>query len=367
MNNTFHKLLVSKITPETADSVSVSFAVPEDLKELFQYSSGQYLTLKVAVKGEEKRRAYSLSSSPVQNEWTVSVKKVPKGAVSNYLCNDIKVGDSMEVMPPQGRFVASTNPEQHKTYYLFGAGSGVTPLMSMVRTILEQEPASTIFMLYGNRSEESIMFKNELDSLQKRYEGQLFVEHILSQPKREKSGGLGGLFSKGKVSWLGKVGRIDKSIVERFLEDHTKRTKDTAYFICGPGGMIEAVNNTLHALNIDKKLVHIEHFTNDTPAEAKAAGAVASGAKLTVHLSGQVIETEMKANQTILDALIALKKDPPYSCTSGACSTCMAKVMKGSVKMDACYALDDDEVAAGYILTCQARPTAAEVEVSYDM
>ena len=366
MNNAFHKLAVSKITKETADAVSVSFAVPDDLKEIFQFTAGQYLTLKLTVKGEEKRRAYSLSSSPIQNEWTVSVKRVPKGAVSNYLCGDIKVGDIVEVMPPQGRFVASVNAEQRKTYYLFGAGSGITPLMSMVRSILELEPASTIFLLYGNRSEDTIMFKNELDTLQKRYEGQLFVEHILSQPKREKSGGLSGLFSKGKITWLGKTGRIEKGIVERFLQDNSKRAKDVEYFVCGPGGMIDAVHTTLNALNIDKKHIHIEHFTNDSPAEPKAAGAIASEAKLIVHLNGNVIETTMKPNQTIIDALVALKKDPPYSCTSGACSTCMAKVLKGSVKMDACYALDDDEIAQGYVLTCQSRLTADVVEITYD-
>jgi ring-1,2-phenylacetyl-CoA epoxidase subunit PaaE len=364
----FFSLTVSKITTETPDAVSISFTVPDSLKDTYQFQAGQYLTLRLMQNGKEQRRAYSICSSPVDNELTIAVKRVAKGFASNYLCDKLQVGHSLQVMPPQGTFTPPLSNEQRKDYYLFGAGSGITPLMSILKAILELEPMSKVHLLYGNRSEESIIFKQTLDTIAERYAGQAQIEHILSQPKKEKVGGLAGLFSKGKTTWTGKIGRIDKANVEKFLADNPQREKTAAYFICGPNTMIDAVKSVLEAKGVDKKAIHFEKFNNDgAAADPSVAASTVDGAKVKVTLRGKTTDIVVPKGEKILDVLIKQKLDPPYSCTSGACSTCIAKVAKGSIKMDACFALDDDEVEAGYVLTCQAHPTAAEVELSYDV
>jgi len=364
MSKSFHKLAVKNLTKETPDSTTLTFDIPAELKDKFQYTQGQYLTLKTDLNGQEIRRSYSMCSSPLEADLSVTVKKVPGGKMSTHLHQNVKVGDVLEVMEPAGRFYTELHADNKKNYYLVGAGSGITPLMSILKTILEKEPMSFVFLLYGNRNEDYIIFNDELDQLQKRYQGQLHVTHILSQPKREKKGGIGGLFSKGKINWTGKTGRIDGTVMKKFLQDQTPRHKDSEFFLCGPGGMIDSVKQELLAEGFDKKNIHREYFTVDEPTTTSEGFA---GAKAIVTLDGKKHEVTVPKGKHILTALMDNKVDAPYSCTSGACSTCMAKLTKGSVKMDACYALDDSEVENGFILTCQSHPTTEVVELTFDV
>lgn len=368
----FHKLNIREKRRETDDTVSLILEVPPELKDEFAYTQGQYLTLKFQINGDEVRRAYSMSSSPLEDELAVTVKRVPKGVVSSHIHERIREGDSIEVMPPEGRFYSELQEDQRKTYYLFGAGSGITPLMSILKTVLEREPKSHVFLLYGNRDEENIIFREQLDQLQQRYAGQLEVEYILSRPRRHKAkSGLSGLFSKGVMTWTGKVGRIDAEVARQFIEEHPQRGGEAEYFICGPGDMNLQLERSLQEQGIDKANIHVEHFSNIVPGEAPQAAASSKDepamARVEVTLDGAQIEVYVPKGKTVLDVLLDEGYDPPYSCTAGACSTCMAKVLQGSVTMDTCLALDEEEVQEGYILTCQSHPTSKELKITYDV
>lgn len=365
MSSQFYPLKIKSIIEETTDAKTIVFDIPTDAKDKFSYKQGQYLTLCFNIKQQEVRRAYSMCSSPLETDIAVTVKRVEGGLVSNHINSNLSVGDTVNVMPPEGRFFTKLDPEGNKTYYLFASGSGITPIYSILKTIIEEEPKSTVFLLYGNRDEDSIIYKKSMDALASRYSGQLVIEHILSQPKAVKGKGLFASFKKGTINWQGKVGRIDENSVLKFLEDNPLRSKEAEYFICGPGGMIDATEKALWSNDVAKKSIHAERFTNTVDEKDKVAGI--DGAKVIVTLDGEEITIQVPENKTILDVMIEGKLNAPYSCTSGSCSTCMAKVTKGEVKMDACFALDDDEVEEGYILSCQAHPTSAEVELTFDV
>ncbi len=366
----FFPLTVKDIIPETAQAASVIFTVPSELKETFQYKAGQYLTLLFQIGDHEVRRSYSMSSAPFQEELQVTVKRVEGGLVSNYIIDKIKPGSTIKVMAPQGRFTAKISDENRKTYYFFGAGSGITPLMSLVKTILEEEAQSSVFLLYGNRDEESIIFKDQLKNLEEKYTGQLVVEHILSQPVKEKKSGLSSFFSKAKTNWRGLTGRIDHKQIARFFDEHPKRYEDSAYYICGPGEMIDTVEAALLGQGIEQKKIYSERFltaTDSSSSNKKATTTKGDGASVLIHLDGKEINLSVPDGKTVLDALIDAKYEPPYSCRSGSCAACMGKVIKGKIEMEACFALDDDEIAEGYVLTCQSHPKTDEVEISFDV
>jgi len=364
MSHDFFDLTVSEKQAQTPDASVIYLSLPAGREGLFAFEAGQYITIKVEVNGVEERRAYSLCTSPDDEKFGFCVKRLAGGKVSNYLLDSLKEGQTLSVMPPDGRFLAKTNNDNRKTYYLVGAGSGITPLMSISRKVLEDEPGSTVHLIYGNRSEDTIIFRSELNEMEKRYAGQFTVNHILSQPARKKAGGLKGLFGKSKPTWNGRIGRIDAKELNLFLAERESHSNDNQYYICGPGGMIDTVEKELFRKGISDKHIHTERFVTEEVAAADRIQGTPGAVKVT--LDGKVIEINCEGGKTILETLVAEGKNPPYSCTSGACSTCIAKVTKGEVKMDVNHALDPDEVVEGYVLTCQAHPVTADVELSYD-
>lgn len=361
----FVKLRIHKIQLETADTISVFFEVPEEHKSAFSFIPGQYLTLKDDVNGTEVRRAYSISTAPHDTFIGVTIKRLAGGKLSTFIHSNWKTGDAVDVAAPEGNFMLQADHDKKRKHCFIAAGSGITPIVSMIKTLMEEEPMSQAFLLYGSRNENNIIFKETLDSIETKYAGQVKVVHTLSAPIRHKEGGLKGIFKKATISWKGETGRISKEKIENFIHEYIfPDNAATEYYLCGPGDLISAAEKILENKGVDKKRIHKEFFS--TPVD-KSSSVSGHESIIKVHLNGEVIEMSVNGKKPILDELIALKKNPPYSCTSGACSSCMAKTISGEVKMEACYALDEEDVKKGYILTCQAKPVSESVEITYDV
>ncbi len=365
MSNTFHDLKISSIIEETADSKSLIFDVPSSLTEQFNFKAGQYLTLKFELNGKEERRSYSLSSAPIENQWRVCCKRVQNGLVSNHICDNLKVGDHVSVMAPEGRFTFEPNEEKEASYVLFAAGSGITPILSIAKQILEKEPLSTVYLLYGNRNEQGVIYKNELENLVQKYAGQFHLKYTYSAIK-EKKGMFGGMFKKTNFELPYLPGRVSKDTIKLMLKNYESIRPAQAYaFICGPGSMNEDVKKQLIKEGFPQSNIYFESFGTTAEAEGLTSSE-GMQAKAKVELDKNTFEIDIPKNMTILDALIEKGYDPPHSCCSGACSSCMAKLESGKVAMEVAHALDEDDIEDGYILTCQARCTTSEIHVVYE-
>lgn len=359
MSTTFHPLKIKKIKRETPECVSVSFDVPEDLKDTFKFTQGQYLTFKGQSNGEEIRRSYSICASPCENELKVAVKKIADGAFSTYINDAAKEGDVLEVMTPQGTFFTTLNSDHEKTYVAFVAGSGITPVMSIIKSVLKNEPNSQFVLVYGNRNKANIIFKEDIEALKNIYMERLSVYHILSREIAD-------------ADLL--AGRINAEKARLFLDHIIPANTIDEVFLCGPEEMILSVRDTLKNAGVDAKKIHFELFYSATSEQKKKEHAQAVNhvddqySKVTVKLDASALNLDLAYHgQTILDAALQNGADLPFACKGGVCATCKCKLEKGEVEMDINYSLEQDELDAGFILSCQAHPRSEEVVVNFDI
>ena len=351
----FYKLKISSIQRPIKNALTLSLTVPEHLKEKFKFNPGQHLIFKFKIEDNEIRRSYSLNSCPfTEVNLEVTVKRVKGGLISNYINDHLNEGDEVEVMSPQGRFHAIINEKAYKTYFLFAAGSGITPIISILKSVLHGSPNSMINLLYGNTNQDSIIFKEDLDQLKLKYGNRLQIIHTLSSPK----------YWTTSQSWKGRKGRIDNECIEWFIEQNPPIAQNTEYYICGPGAMNVAVKTALLGLGVPKHLIHIEQFGSVSSQGTKKINGYGD-ALLISQLKGHDYAFKVPEGKTLLDVLKSQNVNPPYSCESGVCGTCTAKLIKGKVEMKSCMALDEKDIDNGLILTCQSIPMSEKVEIEF--
>lgn len=346
----FHILSIKKVTPETHNSVSITFNIPSSLKERFSFIPGQYITVQKELNGTEIRRDYSICSSLKSDEIRIGVKAVEGGLFSQYATTELKEGDELAITIPKGRFNLNPKEGNAKTYIAFVAGSGITPVLSMISSVLEIEKDSKFVLIYSNRTIKDVMFKDEIDALVSSRKGKFDVHYVLSRSTHE-----------GHLS-----GRIDASLVARMLENYDE-TKIEGYFLCGPEPMIRLVKEEVTKRGVDTDKIHFELFT--TSSEDGGSNEIESlegESEVIVLLDDEEETFKMPRKSTILEQALLKGVDAPYSCQGGICSSCLAKVTQGKAVMDKNSILSEEEVQEGLILTCQAHPTTAKITVDYD-
>jgi ring-1,2-phenylacetyl-CoA epoxidase subunit PaaE len=352
----FHTLKVVEIVPETVDANSIRFEIPDELRKAFAFKAGQHLTVRMTIDGEDVRRNYSLCTAPDEQDWMVTVKRISGGLFSNWVGDRLKPGDTVEVMSPHGSFTTDFDAAKRRHLVGIAGGSGITPVMSLIRTLLREEPLSHFTLLYGNRDSSSIIFLEALAALKDKYLEQLEIYHFLDAEDQEIA-----LFN----------GMLDRARCDEAIAHLIPDAAEVdGWFICGPGPMMDAAEGALLDRNIPKERIHIERFTADRPAgsvtrEIAELQSKAEGVTISVTLDGRTRRVPFTAGN-ILDSARASGLPAPFACKAGVCATCRAKVIKGKVEMAARYGLTDEELAEGYVLTCQSVPLGDGVAVDYD-
>lgn len=354
MAQQFYPIQLKDIRKTTADCSVLTFDIQEELKEVFKYHQGQYLTLRAMVNGEDLRRSYSLCSSPLDDTWQVAVKQIEDGRFSTFVNNNLSIGDTLEVMPPNGKFYTETSPNKKRNYVAFAAGSGITPMHSIIKTHLTEEPKANFKLFYFNRSIQSIILKEEIEGLKNSFLNRFELYHFLTQEERDAPL-FNGRCTKEKLEIISNV-LMDPASIDHF-------------FICGPTEMIFLIRDFLTEKGVDKSKIHFELFNTPTGKGKKKSTAVNNTDLSSVSIINNGVKTSFEmgqAGENILDAALRNNADLPFACKGGVCCTCRAKLIEGEVDMEVNYALEEDEVEQGYILTCQAIPKSKNISVDFD-